>query len=317
MIAKRKMSHTLKASFCLILCLGFASLAFPPIAHAQTLEPRLYSNIPTRMNFLILGYGYSRGDVLVDPTLPTKDLNARIHMPILAYVRSLNMWGRSGKFDFVLPFALLSGSGKIEGEDETRRRSISGFGDPMVRFTVNLYGAPALPLKEFMSYRQKTVVGVSFQVSAPLGQYDPSKLGNIGTNRWMFKPEIGISHATGRWILEASTAMNFYSTNDNFWGGSIRKQDSILSVQGHAIYNFQSGAWTALDITYYDGGRTTVDGVVRNDLQTNWRVGATLALPINRRHSIKFYGSTGLYTRTGTKFNVFGAVRQFRWGGGV
>jgi hypothetical protein len=254
---------------------------------------------------------------LVDPALPIKDLNARIHMPIFAYVRSLNLWGKSGKLDIVVPFAFLSGSGKIEGEDEARRRSVSGFGDPMVRFTLNLIGAPALPLKDFISYRQKTVVGVSFQVSSPLGQYDPSKLGNIGTNRWMFKPEIGISHATGRLILEASTAVNFYSTNDNFWGGSVRKQSPILSVQGHGVYNFQSGTWIALDLTYYDGGRTTVDGIERNDLQTNWRIGSTLALPINRRHSIKLYGSTGLYTRTGTKFNVFGIVWQFRWGGGV
>jgi hypothetical protein len=227
------------------------------------------------------------------------------------------VWSKSGKLDLVLPFIFLSASGRVEGEDETRRRSISGVGDPMVRFTVNLLGAPALPLKEFMSYRQKTVLGVSLQVSAPLGQYDPSKLVNIGTNRWMFKPEIGVSHAMGRWILEASTAMNFYSANDDFWGGSIHKQGPILSVQGHAVYSFHSGAWTALDITYYNGGRTTVDGVVRNDLQTNWRVGATLALPINRRHSIKLYGSTGLYTRTGTKFNIFGAAWQFRWGGGV
>jgi hypothetical protein len=311
------MSRTIQASFYLIVCVCVVSFAFPPAAHSQTLEPRLYSNVPTRLNFLVLGYGFTQGDVLVDPALPIKDLNARIHMPILAYVRSLNVWGRSGKFDIVLPFAWLSGSGKIEGEDEARQRSISGFGDPLVRFTVNLHGAPALPLEEFMSYRQKTVVGVSFQISAPLGQYDPSRLGNIGTNRWMFKPEIGISHTTGRWILEASTAMNFYSTNNDFWGGSIRKQDPILSVQGHGVYSFQSGAWVALDITYYNGGRTTVDAVVRNDLQTNWRIGATLALPINRRHSIKLYGSTGLYTRTGTKFNVFGAVWQFRWGGGV
>jgi hypothetical protein len=95
----------------------------------------------------------------------------------------------------------------------------------------------------------------------------------------MFKPEIGLSHATGRWILEASTSLNFYSTNDNFFGGSIRKQAPILSVQGHAIYSFQSGVWAALDLTYYNGGRTTVDGVVRNDLQTNWRVLASRSDP--------------------------------------
>jgi hypothetical protein len=312
-----KMSYTLKVSLFLIVCFGALSPALSSSAFAQSLEPRLYSNIPLRMNFLIFGYGYSQGDVLIDPTLPIKDLNARIHLPVLAYVRSINLWGRSGKFDIVLPFAWLSGSGKIEGEAEARKRSITGLGDPMVRLTVNLFGAPALPLREFMSYRQKTIVGASFQISAPLGQYDPSKLGNIGTNRWMFKPEVGLSRATGRWILETSTAMIFYSTNDNFLGGSVRKQSPILSIQGHAVYNFQSGAWTALDITYYNGGRTTVDEIAKNDLQTNWRIGTTLALPLNRRHSIKFYGSTGLYTRTGTKFNIIGGAWQYRWGGGV
>ncbi len=317
MKAPTKMSRTFKASFSLSFCFFALLFVFSQTAHAQTLEPRLYSNIPTRLNFLIWGYGYSQGDILLDPSLPIKDINARIHMPILAYVRSLNVWGKSGKFDVVLPFAFLSGSGKIEGEDEIRRRSISGFGDPSVRFTINLFGAPALPLKEFMSYRQKTILGLSFQVSGPLGQYDPSRLGNIGTNRWMFKPEMGVSHTIGRWILEASTAVNFYSTNDKFLVGSIRKQEPILSVQGHGIYSFRSGSWIALDITYYNGGRTTVDGVVKNDLQTNWRVGMTLAFPVNRRHSLKLYGSTGLYTRTGTKFNVFGAVWQYRWGGGV
>jgi hypothetical protein len=310
-------TQSLKALFYLGACLLAFSLAFAPAIHAQSLEPRLYSNIPTQLNFLVLGYGYSQGDVLVDPTLPIKDLNARIHMPIFAYVRSINLWGKSSKLDILIPYAFLSGSGKLEGEDEARRRSISGFGDPMVRLTVNLLGAPALSLKEFMSFQQKTILGLSFQVSAPLGQYEPSRLGNIGTNRWMFKPEVGISHATGRWILEASTAMNFYTTNNNFWGGSVRKQSSILSIQGHAVYSFPSGTWAALDLTYYNGGRTTVDGIKRNDLQTNWRIGATLTLPINRRHSIKLYGSTGLSTRTGSKFNIFGAVWQYRWGGGI
>ncbi|UCE42054.1 MAG: transporter [Candidatus Aminicenantes bacterium] len=305
-----------RLSLGLIVMISLASFVISPAAQAQALEPRLYSNLPAKMNFLIVGYGYSQGDVLVDPTLPIEDINARIHLPILAYVRSLNILGHSGKLDVVLPFAWLSGSGKVEGGDQTLRRKISGFGDPLVRFTVNLHGAPALPLKEFVAYRQKTVVGFSFQASVPLGQYDPSKLGNIGTNRWMFKPEIGLSQALGRWILEASAAVNFYSTNDNFWGGKVRKQNPILSVQGHAIYNFRSGAWTALDITYYRGGRTTVDGEAKNDLQTNWRLGATLALPINRRNSIKFYGSTGLYTRTGTNFDAVGMAWQYRWGGG-
>jgi hypothetical protein len=46
------------------------------------------------------------------------------------------------------------------------------------------YGAPALTLKEFAGYTQDLIVGASLQVSVPLGQYDESRVVNIGTNRW-------------------------------------------------------------------------------------------------------------------------------------
>ena len=61
--------------------------------------------------------------------------------------------------------------------------------DPRLRFSVNLYGAPALSLPEFANYKQDLIIGASLQVSAPLGQYDADKVVNIGTNRWFFKPE--------------------------------------------------------------------------------------------------------------------------------
>ena len=62
-----------------------------------------------------------------------------------------------------------------------------------MRFAVNLYGAPAMDLEEFASYRRKTNVGASLVIVAPLGQYDPARFVNIGTNRWAAKPEVGLS----------------------------------------------------------------------------------------------------------------------------
>jgi hypothetical protein len=71
-----------------------------------------------------------------------------------------------------------------------------------------------------------------------------------------------------------------------------------------------------VDVTYYAGGRATIDGE-RGEPQENLRVGATLALPITRHHSVKLYASTGAIARVGGDFTTAGIAWQFRWGGGL
>jgi hypothetical protein len=140
---------------------------------------------------------------------------------------------------------------------------------------------------------------------------------NIGTNRWFFKPELGISKALGPLTLELTTGVTIYTDNHDFFGGKTRAQAPIYSMQGHVSYSVRPGIWVALDGTYYTGGRTTVDGVEGNDLQKNSRLGVTVALPVNRHTSVKLYGSTGVSTRTGSNFNAGGIILQYRWGGGL
>jgi Putative MetA-pathway of phenol degradation len=292
---------------------AFALMAWE--ARGQDLEPRTYSNIPVGLNFLIAGYGYSVGGVVTDPSFPLEDGDVQIHSTVLAYARAVDVWGTSGKFDVVLPFAWVSGTATFRGQP--REREVSGLADPRFRFSVNLYGAPALSLQEFADYEQDLIIGASLQVSAPLGQYDSSKLLNIGTNRWSIKPEVGVSKALGPLTLELAAGVTFYTNNDDFLNGMTLEQDPIYAVQGHLIYNFGAGVWGALDATYYTGGRTTVDGVKGDTLQENTRLGLTVALPVNRYNSIKLYASTGVFARTGSNFNTGGIVWQFRWGGGL
>jgi hypothetical protein len=77
------------------------------------------------------------------------------------------------------------------------------------------------------------------------------------------------------------------------------------ALQGHVIHSFRSGIWGSLDVTYFTGGRSSIDGANKNDLQQNWRVGATLAIPVDRRNSIKFAASSGVSARTGNNFDLF------------
>ena len=94
-----------------------------------------------------------------------------------------------------------------------------------------------------------------------------------------------------------------------------RAQPPISSVQGHVSFVGGWGIWGGVDGTYYTGGRTTIDGAEGNDLQKNTRLGATVALPVTRHHSVKLYASTGVSTRTGSDFDAVGIAWQYRWGG--
>ena len=63
--------------------------------------------------------------------------------------------------------------------------------------------------------------------------------------------------------------------------------------------------------------RQTLDGTLGNDLQQNWRLGGTLAFPVNRYNSIKLYASSGVSARTGNNFDLVGIAWQYRWGAGL
>ncbi len=282
---------------------------------AQDIEPRAYSNAPVGVNFLIAGYAYTRGGVSFDPSVPLTNANINTSNAVLSFANVFDLWGDSARFDAIVPYTWLSGTAVYQGQSV--QRTVSGFANPAFRLSVNLYGAPALSMKEFADWEQDLIIGVSLRVFAPWSQYDPTRLVNIGTNRWSFKPEIGISKALGPWTLEMQAAATIYTDNHDFFGGNTFSQDPLYSVQGHVIYAFRSGIWVSLDATYFTGGRTTVNGVLNNDLQQNWRIGATLAFPVDRANSIKFYASSGVAARTNNSYNLFGVAWQYRWGGGL
>lgn len=298
----------------LVLSLLLVSWIGASTAAAQDLEPRAYTNTPVGLNFLIAGYAYQTGDVVTDAAVPLEDGKVHVHNAVLAYARSFGLFGKSSKFDVIVPYGWASGSATVGGQQ--RDRYIDGFADPRFRLSVNFYGAPALRLHEFKDYHQDVIIGASLQVAPPFGQYDPNKLLNIGNNRWAFKPEIGISKTIGPASLELAPSITFYTDNHDFLG-KTRKQDPIYAVQGHLVYRFGEPLWASFDGTYYGGGTSTLDGVENDDRRSNARVGLTLALSVNRHSSIKLYASKAVATRIGGDFDLLGMAVQLRWGGGL
>jgi len=260
-----------------------------------------------------MGYGYTDGNVSFDPSVPITDARLHTNSTVFGYAQSLGVLGRSAKFDVVAPYTWLDGKADVNGA--RKDREVSGWADPLVRFSVNFFGAPALSMKDFKNYRQNLIMGFSLRVSAPLGQYDETKLINIGTHRWAFKSEFGMSKAWGLWTVDVAPSITFYTSNTDFYNGGTLKQEPLYAVQAHLIRSFHSGVWVALDTTYFTGARTTVNGVINDNMRSDTRTGFTVALPVNRRHSVKLYGNTGTSSRTASYFNGMGAAWQYRWGG--
>jgi hypothetical protein len=291
-----------------LVLLGAAAAA---PASAQQLEPRAYSPSPVGANFFGVGYAHSSGDVVFDPSLPFSDVSAHVNAVAPFYAHTFGLFGRSASFGAVLPYAW----GTVEGNvgETFRRATRSGLGDAGLRLACNLIGTPALSPREFAARKPSATLGASLTITAPTGEYDGSKLINLGSNRWAFKPELGYSQPLGRWWLDIYAGVWLFTTNHDFYGGQTRAQDPLAVAQGHVGYTFRPRLWLALNATWYRGGATTVDGIANADRQENSRVGLTLAVPVSRTHSLKFGYAKGTSVRVGSKLDTISVAWQFLW----
>ena len=295
-----------------VLTLIVVSLIAVVPAAAQDLEPRAYSASPIGTSFLVLGLGRSTGDVIFDPSLPISDVSAEIQAATLGLGRTFPLAGRLGQIAAVLPYSW----GTVEGKVFERAGSVhrSGLADLRMRFAVNLVGARAMKPREFATRKRTTIVGASLAVVAPSGQYDPHKLINLGSHRWAFKPEVGLSHPFRHWDLDVYGGAWFFTDNtDYFPGGARRSQSPIGVLQGHASYSFMQRGWVALDATWYGGGAASVDHGPSIGRQNNARYGATLAWPLGRRQSIKASYAAGAVVRSGSDFRTLSVAWQMLW----
>lgn len=280
---------------------------------AQSFEPRSLSAIPTGGNFAIASYGYSSGNILLDNSLPITDLNASMNSLVLAYARSFKLFSRLAKFDVVAPYSFATFNGKVSGVDSSTTRT--GFGDPMFRLSVVLIGSKAMNMEEFIKTENKKFnLGTFIRVRPPLGQYEPTKLINLGANRWTTRLGVAASYTFNKKIvLEGQFNTWLFTTNNEFYNGNTIKQKPLMSSQIHIAYIFKPGIWVAASVGRKYLGETILNGVDKDDLQNSSRYGAMFAYRLNRHNAIKLGFSSGISTRYGANFTSVLAAYQFIW----
>jgi hypothetical protein len=303
---------TLARAWWLWMTLALLCISSRPV-RAQDLEPRAYSASPVGTTFAGIGFGRSAGDITFDPTIPITNVNGTFYTPVLGLGQTFALFGRQALLTASLPYAW----GTITGDVGEQSGSItrSGLADVKARFSVNLYGNPAMTPREFAQRDHHSfIIATSLTLDAPSGQYSGTKLINLGTNRWAFKPEIGASLPIRKFYFDLYAGAWLYTANSDFYpGGQRRTQDPLTTLQAHVSYNFRRNLWAAFDSTWYGGGATTVNGGQPSERQSNSRLGATLSLPLIHNQSLKIAYSSGVTGTIGASFNTVSIGWQYVW----
>ncbi len=254
---------------------------------AQDTEPRRWAQMPTGLNFVGLGTSYTEGDIFLDPVLLAEDVEFEMVGAGLAYIRSFGMFGKSARVDFSAPYASGRWEGLVDGVYTTTRRR--GFLDPRLRLSVLLYGSPAeSPQKFAKSKKSNTVVGAAVAIKLPLGDYLKDRLINLGKNRWVLRPQLGVTHTRNKWTYELTGSVFIYGDNDEFWNGNKLESDPLYAFQGHLIYTFRPGLWISASSAYGSGLQATVNGLPKDNKAANWVTALSVGVPLSRTQGLKF-----------------------------
>jgi hypothetical protein len=253
---------------------------------AQDLEPRRWTHLPKGVNFFSIGGSYGDGEIFLDPVLQIEDAKVNLVTTGLSYVRSFGLFGKSARVDVRLPYAWGRWEGLVNGEYTRVKRN--GFGDPRLRLSVLLYGGPAQTRAEFAkSEKSSTIVGGALAIVMPYGDYLEDKLINLGENRWIFRPQLGVTHTRGKWTLEATGSAFLYTDNDEFWDGNRLETETLYALQAHLIHTFRPGLWASLSTAYGTGAEAQVNGVDKDNPVGNWLTALSLGLPISKTQGVK------------------------------
>jgi hypothetical protein len=299
------------------LCVGFALVVTlaPYRVFAQFTDPRTYTNAPIGTNQIELLYAYVRSNTSIDSSLIVAAAKFHLNQGAVTYTRYFGVLNHLTWVEPSVPIAGLSGS--IAGTNISG--STVGTGDSSYQIGTLLKGGPALGVSEFEGYKPTTSVGVSLTFTAPTGKYDQDKLLNLGSDRWSFKPEVGLSQPFGReqrWVFDGYANAYFFTDNTKYRGVEILKQRPLPGLEAHLSYSFNDAIWASADTRYSFRGDTVVGGADQNNAQRNFLVGSEVNVSLNSRNTLVFVLAKAVVHRNGPSIGGFAVRYDYVWGKG-
>jgi hypothetical protein len=211
------------------------------------------------------------------------DFDATLIMTGFAHTFAIG--DRSALAAIILPMGRISGD-VVTPAGTTAKQSASGFGDPMLEFSLNLIGPKAQKnIPDVLRYEPGFSVDLLADLALPIGEYDDDQALNIGQNRWYGRVGFPVVWQLGDWVPGRRTTLEFlpavwmFGNNTDYVGGTL-KTDPLFQLDAHLTRDFTEHFWGAIDASWYSGGRATVNGV-GGDKLNNVGVGLTLGYTIN------------------------------------
>ncbi|MGQ7863231.1 transporter [Pseudomonas sp. 32A] len=301
MVSRSQLSAFTAATLALMPGIGFADNA------------RDWQNTPTDMN-MVFGY-YNRVDTNtpIDTTLPINGLSLDADLYLFRYARSFGIDGRNSAIQFIQPYADVSASfDNAQFFSGTKRNG--GMGDTQIVFAHNIFGGPALTAEEFASWKPETFLTGALWVTMPTGDYDKDRIINIGSNRWVFKPELGFGTPIGPTWLEINTYVSLFGDNKDYHGDSKLEQKPLYAIEGHYSYTINRALWVSLDATYNRGGESRIDGDWQDNKQENGLLGASLGFMLSPQFGGLIAYNDTVSERTGSPdVNTWTFRLQYVW----
>ena len=271
------------------LVISISLLATTFQTFSQDIEPRRWNPLPLGTHVVGIGYGVSESDVYIDPVLQIEDVKQNMDVIAVSYVQPFKIGNKLARVDVTIPFVFGQWEGRISGEPQAINRE--GFSDPRIRVSLNLIGPSAMGKLEMMEYMKanpvNTMLGISLAVNFPLGQYAENRLINLGNNRFVFRPQIGMVHNWGRWSYELTTSVFIITNNNQFFNNQQKKQNPLYAVQSHLIHRFKNRIWISGSLGLGTGAAATIDGVSQNDSRGDFLGALSFGAPITKTQAIK------------------------------
>lgn len=264
---------------------------------------RRWNHLPIDRNFVTANYARTDGDIAFDPVLRIENAKVEMDTWLLGYIRTFELLDRTARVEIRQAWQAGDWTGVVNGTPTSISRE--GWADTFVRLAVNLLGSPPMAGKDYVEYRAattvETIVGAALGVQIPTGEYLEDKLINLGTNRFTFRPQLGVQHQHYNWTFEVTGMAMIYTENTSFFDGNLFEQDPFYTIDGSFEYRFQSGIWASASAGIGVGARSTVNSIEKDDYKENYVWAVSAGFPLTRWLGFKAtYLETDHWAEVGT-----------------